>query len=68
MPRREPMGSAVKGENTRTERRSLQAAEKLVRMYPNNGLKTPVRKYKETFSALAVLKTMFFGKESAKSA
>jgi hypothetical protein len=62
------MGSAVKGEKTRTERKALKAAEKLVRMYPNNGLNTPVRTYEETFSAVAVLKTMFFAKTSTENA
>lgn len=37
-----------------------KVAPKPARMYPNNGLKEPVRKYEETFSAVTVVKEMFF--------
>ncbi|MGD0331952.1 MAG: hypothetical protein ABSA90_01710 [Xanthobacteraceae bacterium] len=36
------------------------SGDKVVRMYPNNGLKEPVRKYEDTFSAITVVKEMFF--------
>jgi hypothetical protein len=62
------MRFAVQGEKTKTERRPLKTADKLVRMYPNNGLREPVRAYDKTFSALSVLKTMFFPKSNAKAA
>ncbi|MGM4991301.1 hypothetical protein [Tardiphaga sp. 841_E9_N1_2] len=52
----------------RTDKKALpKAGDKVVRMYPNNGLKQPVRKYKDTFSAIDVVKEMFFKKESAKA-
>jgi hypothetical protein len=43
-----------------SERKGQKSAEKGVRMYPNNGLKEPVRPYASTFSAVTVLKEMFF--------
>ena len=36
------------------------SGDKVVRMYPNNGLREPVRKYEDTFSAITVVKEMFF--------
>jgi len=42
-----------------SERKGKENAEKGVRMYPNNGLKRPVRDYDSTFSAVTVLAQMF---------
>ncbi|WP_161500033.1 hypothetical protein [Bradyrhizobium sp. AC87j1] len=53
----------------RTDKKALpKAGDKVVRMYPNNGLKQPVRKYEDTFSAVAVVKEMFFAKEEVAEA
>jgi hypothetical protein len=46
--------------NTGAKRVASKAAEMSVRMYPNNGLKEPVRKYESTFSAVTVIREMFF--------
>jgi hypothetical protein len=35
-------------------------ADKPVRMYPNNGLKQPVHDYDTTFSAVTLMKEVFF--------
>jgi hypothetical protein len=52
----------------RTDKKALpKAGDKVVRMYPNNGLKEPVRSYKDTFSAVAVVKEMFFKEEGANA-
>lgn len=53
----------------RTDKKALpKAGDKAVRMYPNNGLKEPVRKYEDTFSAVAVVKEMFFAKKEGANA
>jgi hypothetical protein len=49
----------------RTDKKApAKSGDKVVRMYPNNGLKRPVRKYKDTFSALTVVKEMFFTRKA----
>lgn len=42
-----------------SEKKVKKGAEKGVRMFPNNGLKQPVRPYSSTFSAVTVLKQMY---------
>ena len=39
---------------------SHKSCDKPVRMYPNNGLREPVRTFASTFSAVTVVKEMFF--------
>lgn len=42
-----------------TEKKAApKATEAKARMYPNNGLKQPKRAYKDTFSAVTVVKEM----------
>lgn len=49
-----------------TERRPMSASgDKVVGMYPNNGLNQPVRKYEDTFSAVTLVKEMFFTEKKA---
>jgi hypothetical protein len=36
------------------------SGDKVVRMYPNNGLREPVHKFEDTFSAITVVREMFF--------
>jgi hypothetical protein len=50
----------------RTDKKApLKTGDKVVRMYPNNGLKQPIKKYEETFSAVTVVKEMFFTRKVA---
>lgn len=51
-----------------SERKGQKGAEKGVRIHPNNGLKQPVRTYGSTFSAVSVLKQMFFTPKAKASA
>jgi hypothetical protein len=50
----------------RTDKKApAKSGDKVVRMYPNNVLKKPVKKYKDTFSAVTVLKEMFFTRKAS---
>jgi hypothetical protein len=51
-----------------SERKVAKGTEKGGQMYPNNGLKQPVRSYSTTFSAVKVLKQMFIIQKANASA